>query len=194
MAKNKIIYNNQVLIDLTSDTIEPSDVINSKKFHGKDGEIKTGTCTYDADTSTATAVASHILDGDTAFGQGEELVGTMPNKGSFNQTISTKNQEVSIPQGYHDGGGKISIAASEIAKITAGNIRNGVTILGQLGELEPSSDITAQPKEITPSGSWTEAQVIIPDDGYDYLSQVTINKIPYAEAPNSAGGVTVTIG
>ena len=40
----------------------------------------------------------------------------------------------------------------------------------------------------------TTQQTVQPDSGYDYLSAVTVNAIPYTESDNSAGGVTVTIG
>ena len=36
----------------------------------------------------------------------------------------------------------------------------------------------------------TNQQVVTPDFGYDYLSQVTVEKIPYKEELNSAGGST----
>lgn len=52
-------------------------------------------------------------------------------------------------------------------------------------------DGTPQSKTTTPSSS---QQIILPDPGYAYLSKVTINAIPYTEADNSAGGVTVSIG
>ena len=50
---NKVIVNNQTLIDLTGDTITATDVINGKQFHDKSGAVLTGTSTYDADTSDA---------------------------------------------------------------------------------------------------------------------------------------------
>ena len=53
-----------------------------------------------------------------------------------------------------------------------------------------TEDAKPQAKTVTPS---TEAQTILPDEGYNYLSQVTVSAIPYAESDNSAGGVTVTI-
>lgn len=55
-----------------------------------------------------------------------------------------------------------------------------------------SGNITAQAKTVTPSTS--QDQVITPDNGYNYLSQVTVKKISYTETPNAAGGTTVTIG
>lgn len=38
------------------------------------------------------------------------------------------------------------------------------------------------------------AQTILPDEGYDYLSSVTIAGIPVVETDNAAGGKTLTIG
>ena len=103
---------------------------------------------------------------------------------------ATKAEQVIIPIGFHDGSGKIGIDATEQAKLIAGNIKNGVTILGVTGELEPSSNVTVQSKTVTPS---TTKQTVIPDDGTDYLSQVVVEAIPYVEAANYAGGTTVTI-
>ena len=39
-------------------------------------------------------------------------------------------------------------------------------------------------------------QTILPDStgGYNYLSQVTVEAIPYNESENPQGGLTVTIG
>lgn len=185
---NKVVYGSETLIDLTSDDITAEDVINSKKFHLPSGEEATGSCTYDADTSDATANASEILVSKTAYKNGGKITGSMPNRGKQTGTITTKEQEVTIQQGYHDGSGKISIDSTEQAKIIAGNIKEGVQILGVTGTVSPASDIRAQSKAITPVAGWSAAQIVLPDAGYDYLSQVTVNKIPYTEVDNASGG------
>ena len=61
-----------------------------------------------------------------------------------------------------------------------------------IGDLD-TEDAKPQAKTVTPS---TESQTILPDsdDGYNYLSQVTVEAIPYNESENPAGGTTVTIG
>lgn len=105
--------------------------------------------------------------------------------------ISTVAGEYTVPQGYHDGSGKVSIDATEQAKLIATNIREGVTILGVEGAMSGSEDMKPQSKEVTPS---KEAQTIMPDEEYNCLSQVTVKAIPYVETDNSAGGKTVTIG
>ena len=186
---NKVIYGSDILIDLTGDDVAASDVLSGKKFHLPSGEPKTGSCTYDADTSDATAIAAEILADKTAYKNGSKLTGTMTNRGSVTGTISAVAGEYTVPQGYHDGGGKVSIDSTEQAKIIAGNIKSGVEILGVTGSYTGET-ITAQSKTATPS---TSQQVITPDQGYDYLSQVTVNAISYTETDNAAGGKTATI-
>lgn len=190
MAINKVIYGGEVLIDLTSDTVTSEKLLSGVKAHDKSGAQVTGTCTYDADTSDANAKNSEILSGKTAYVNGEKVTGAMKNNGAVTGTIATKEQEYTIPIGYHDGSGKVSIDSTEQAKIIAANIKQGVTILGVEGTLEPSSEVTAQPKSVIPSKN---EQTVLPDDGYDYLSQVTVAAIPYEESENPAGGTTVTI-
>ena len=189
MAKNKIIYGGNVLVDMTGDTATAAEILNGYTAHINTGEQVEGTCTYDADTSDATAVVAEILNTKTAYVNGSKLTGTMPNRGAVTGTISTKAGEYTIQQGYHDGSGKVSISSTEQAKIIAGNIKSGVQILGVTGTYSGES-VTAQTKTATPS---TSQQVILPDSGYDYLSQVTVNAIPYVETANTHG-TTVTIG
>lgn len=190
MARNKIVYGNEVLIDLTQDNITASDVINGKTFHLPSGETTTGTCTYDADTSDATALESEILETKTAYKNGVKLTGTMTNRGGVTGTISSKTDEYIIQSGFHDGSGKVSIADSEQAKIIAGNIKSGVNILGVTGTYSGEGG-QGQSKNVTP---YTTAQTILPDTGYDYLTQVNVSAIYYNEIDNTAGGKTVTIG
>lgn len=188
---NKVVYGGNVLIDLTGDDVTASDVLSGKKFHLPSGASGTGTCTYNADTSDATAVAAEILATKTAYKNGEKITGTMANNGAVTGTISTKDGEYTIPQGYHDGSGKVGIAATEQAKIIATNIREGITILGVEGTMSGSEGMSAQAKTVTPS---TTAQVVMPDSPtYNCLSQVTVSAIPYTETDNAAGGKTVTI-
>jgi len=66
-----------------------------------------------------------------------------------------------------------------------------VTILGVTGTMSGSESVRAQAKTVTPTA---EEQEVLPDEGYNYLSEVTVNPIPYSEAANAAGGTTVTIG
>jgi len=191
MAKpSKIIYGNTVILDLTSDTVAADKLLSGYTAHGKDGEQIIGACTYDADTSDATASTSDILYGETAYVNGVKLTGDMPNRGALSGSISTVAGTVSINAGYYDGSGSVAIDSIEQTKIIAENIKDGVEILGVTGTYT-GEGVTAQAKTVTP---YTTQQVILPDSGYDYLSQVTVSAIAYSEQANPAGGITVTIG
>lgn len=188
---NKVVYGGTVLIDLTGDTVTADKVLTGYTAHDKSGATITGTCNYDVNSEDATVAVAEMLVGKTAYARGSKITGTMPNNGAVTKTISTKTQEVSIAQGYHDGSGKVSISSTEQAKIIPTNIRDGVTILGVTGTMSGTEGAKAQAKTVTPT---TKVQNVLPDDGYNYLSQVTVNAIPYVESDNSAGGTTVTIG
>ena len=190
MAVNKVVYGDQVLIDLTGDTVTADKLLSGFTAHGKDGSPIEGACTFDVDSQDATAAVAEILAGKTAYARGAMLTGTMPNNGSVSGEVSTKDGQYSIPQGYHDGGGKVGIAAGEKSKLIPGNIKSGITLLGVTGTYGGES-IRTQSKTVTPSIS---QQTVQPDVGYDYLASVTVAAIPYSEAQNSAGGKTVTIG
>lgn len=191
MAINKIIYGGRTLLDLTGDNIQADKVLLDIQFHGPDGEVYTGTCTFDVDSSSATLKASEALEGKIFAAGGKLVTGTAKNNGAVSGTISTKDGVYTVPIGYHDGSGTVTIDPTEAAKLIAANIREGVTILGVTGSMTGTEDANPQAKSVTPS---TSEQVVLPDDGYNYLSQVTIAAIPYVESDNAAGGITVTIG
>lgn len=186
---NKLVVGNETKFDLTADTVTADKLLEGATAHDKSGAPITGTCTYDADTQDATAAVAEILEGKTAYARGTKLVGTMPNKGAVSGTIATK-EPYTIPMGFHDGSGTVSLDATESAKIVAGNIKSGVTILGVEGTFSGES-VTAQTKSVTPTMS---AQTVLPDEGFDYLSQVEVAAIPVTYSDNSAGGQTCTIG
>lgn len=188
---NKVILGSDVKLDLSSDTITADKLASGVTAHDKAGAPITGTCDYDVNSSDATAAVAEILKDKTAYARGSKLTGTMPNNGAISKELTTVSEEYTVPMGYHDGSGKVKIAATEQAKIIPGNIKQGVEVLGIVGTLEPSSNITAHAKSVVPTFS---AQTVLPDEGYDYLSQVTVAAIPYTETDNAAGGITLTIG
>lgn len=187
---NKIIYGGRTLIDLSGDDVTPDKVLLNIQFHGADGAIHTGTCTFDVDSSDATLKPSEALEGKTFAAGGKIVVGTGKNNGAVSGIIKLKDEVYHVPIGFHDGGGTVVIDPTEMAKLIETNIRDGVTILGVTGTMSGSEGVVSQSKTVTPS---TQRQNILPDEGYTHLSEVIVEAIPYTETENAAGGLTVTI-
>lgn len=190
---SKVVYGGKTLIDLTADTVTADKILSTYTAHDKSGAPIVGTCTFNADTSDATAAGAEILSGKTAYVNGVKITGEMKNNGAVSGVISRKADSYTVPIGYHDGAGKVAISTTEQAKIIATNIRAGVSILGVTGTMSGTESAKAQAKTVTPT---TAHQTVLPDSsqGFNYLSQVTVNAIPYNESDNAQGGKTVTIG
>lgn len=191
LYNNKVVLaSGEVLIDLTADTVDAAHLLSGYKAHDASGAPVTGSCAFDVDSSGATASQSEVLATKTFAKNGSVLTGTMPNNGGVTGTISTKAGEYTIPLGYHDGSGKVSISSTEQAKIIAGNIKAGIEILGVTGNYSGEA-VSVRSATATPTFS---QQTILPGTGYDYLSQVTVEAIAVTRTENAAGGYTVTIG
>ncbi len=136
MAISKVVYGARTLIDLTSDTVTAADLATGKTAHDASGELITGTGS--AGGSGGTATAADILEGKTAFVNGQLITGEMHdmtlNDGYYH--IDNVYYWGWIVEGYHDGSEEVKIATNEVEKIIPENIRSGVDILGVHGELK----------------------------------------------------------
>ena len=188
---NKVIIGSEVKLDLTQDDITPDKLAVGIKAHDKSGAPIVGSSTFDADTSDANAVAAELLKDKTAYVNGVKVTGTMPNNGAKTLSITNKSTPVTIPTGFHDGSGKAQIAADEQAKLIPTNIREGITILGVTGTMSGSEGVKPQAKNVTPTFAQQE---VLPDEGYNCLSSVTVAAIPVTYTDNEQGGQTLKVG
>lgn len=106
------------------------------------------------DTTGATGGAADVLTGKTVFGSGGAVAGSMPNNGAQSESIAKAADVIKIKAGYHNDSGSIGIATDEKAKLIAGNIKAGVTVLGVTGSstVVDTADATAAAGNIV-SGS-----------------------------------------
>ena len=89
---NKVIYNGEILIDLTADTVEGKYLVANKTAHGADGQEDIGTMT---DNSLKPG-ENDVIVLDTINDETEKFV----REGEMSYTI---------PEGYHDGLKKVKI-------------------------------------------------------------------------------------
>lgn len=90
-------------------------------------------------TDDATALASHILQGETAYVNEVKVKGTMPNNRTLNYDSSQEDQI--IPEGYTAGGTIKAVTSSIDENIKAENIKEGITILGITGTYKGDSAV-----------------------------------------------------
>lgn len=190
---SKVIYGNTTIMDISDDTVNASALLSGYTAHGADGAPITGNCTYDADTKDATALVGEILYGKTAYKNGSKLIGTMPNVGKQTSYLVSASSSVAIQQGYHDGSGTVALSTADQTALISNNIREGVTILGVLGNMSGSEDVKATSTNLTP---YTTPSTYLPNQfgDYNYFSQITIDEIATSTTVNGGGGWTMTIG
>ena len=115
-----------------------------------------------------------LLNGTSAYGRsGEKVNGTMADNGAVSKTLNTITKLYTIPEGYHNGSGTVSITTQTK---TATPSTSSQTISPDTGKVLSSVTVDAistQTKTATPS---TSSQDITPDTG-KYLSKVTVSAI-----------------
>ena len=112
-----------------------ADVAKGKTFTSASGLKVTGThiCSGGIDTSDATATASDILSGKTAYVNGSKVTGSISSKAAATYTPGTEDQTIVSGQ-YLSGVQTIKGDAN----LVAGNIKSGVSIFGVAGSFEGS--------------------------------------------------------
>jgi hypothetical protein len=90
------------------------------------------------DTSAGTAVAGDILASKIAFVDGAQVTGSMVERGTVNQTLTTQGGSYTIPAGRHSGSGVIT---ASLSNLSSGNVKEGVNVGGIVGTLEAMPQI-----------------------------------------------------
>ena len=138
------------------------------------------------DTTDADAVAGDILDGKFAYVDGEKIEGTMPDNGAVSKTLSGSATSYTVPAGYHDGTGKVSIV-TETKSATPTN--SAQTITPSTGKVLTSVSVAAIPAAYQDVTGVTAAAADVLDGKFIVLANGT--KVE-GSMPNN-GSVTATM-
>lgn len=133
VIKDKTFYNtdaNEIqtgTLELTGDAVA-ANVVKGKTFYNTNPKSKiTGTLEL-----TGNAAAGDVLSGKTFYSTNpaSKLTGSMTNNGAVSKTItpSTSAQSYTIPAGYHNGSGKVTVSAVSLSgNATAAQVLTGRT-------------------------------------------------------------------
>ncbi|PRR70932.1 hypothetical protein [Clostridium thermopalmarium] len=168
----------------------------SKTFTPSDSVQTSGAGYYSGITVNArpslsgNATTAQVLSGQTFYGNNyTRQTGTMPNNGAKIIIPSTTNQ--AIPAGYHNGSGYVKGDAN----LKPENIKNGVSIFGVTGTLEPRpSSVHTRTVSTTHSSSrgvqnLTQTFISAPNANYIlFISDLDADNRPYSYVANNAHG------
>lgn len=140
-----------------------------------------------------TAIASDVLSGKTIGTESGIVSGSMVDRGTVNQTITTQGGTYTIAQGYHSGTGKVT---ASFGNLSAGNVKGGVNIGGVVGTFalpERTHNVQTYTADATRSSSHELTQKQI--DGYPNAMvsvTVVVGSSKYVNIYQSLNGATFT--
>lgn len=132
------------------------------------------------DVSTVTATASDVLANKVIVDStGSNIVGTMTNNGAVSKTLYGSSTSYTVPEGYHNGSGKVSIvtetktatpstSAQDITPST-GRVLTKVTVAAIPSAYQDVSNVTATASDMK------SGVVAVAADGTEITGTMTVN-------------------
>jgi len=160
--------------------------------------------------SSVNAVAVDVLANKVIVtADGTVTTGTMPNIGAVSKTLDTTATSYTVPKGYHNGTGKVSISPEEktvtltrsAQTITpsAGKVISKVTVPAISSDLQDVSDVTATAATVLVGSEFVSAtgekvEGTMPDNGdvSQSMDGLTVDSITIPAGYTTGGTIRLT--
>ena len=148
---------------LQSKTVTPTkkqqSITSDEGYYGLSDVIVNAIPDAYQDVTSVTAAAGDVLTGKVIVNvNGEVITGTMTNNGAVSKTLDVTTITYTVPQGYHDGTGKVTIVleektvtptkAQQVIQPVSGKVLSKVTVGPIPDEYITTTDATAAADQI----------------------------------------------
>lgn len=142
-------------------------------YHNGSGKVTGPTRAALIGTNVNLTTNAYLLEEYTAYGKnGTKYTGSMPNKGAVTKTItpSTSKQTYTIPKGYHNGEGVVTVSAFT-SSIKTKTYTIDIGAAGGDGIITETIDIS--------------------DDGFSAIKSAGVTKMTNSDGTNAACGISI---
>lgn len=161
------------------------------------------------DTTDATALAGEILSGKTAYVDGEKIEGSMADNGAVSQTLNTTTTSYTVPEGYHNGLGKVSITvetksatptkAAQTISPSTGKLLSAVTVAKIPDAYQDVTGVTAAAADVLdgkfivlPDGTKVEGTMANNGDVSASMDGMTTTTVTIPAGYTTGGTISLT--
>ena len=192
MARNRVVYNGETLIDLCNDSVTPETLLAGHTAHDKSGNVISGAIsTVEQATPTVTFYTNGKIEAkctqETGYVTGGTLTATKQMTTQAAKTVTPTTSDQTAVAQYRFTTGAVTVKGD--ANLIPDNIKSGVSIFKVLGTFEGGADIkTCELSMLSDFSNINYVCPVLNEDGSIGFSTGTLGPSAWVTVPNAISG------